>query len=184
MLTKKSTAMIGPAIFIAVTNIEAKIMLAFALSYGGSKIMDVWRIIFSHAHSMEVTVDEIRSLLIIVITDLIFLFFPVFLVIFCGSVGGFLVRPKSMEDLKSSSSNLLKPIFNITIIFLISVVMVQFKLDQILSVMSLTVEQIFNFVWKLSLEIVAIILIVKIILIALLIFYRRFRTESKPLSHR
>ena len=145
--------------------------LVITFSLGSSRIMEGWRLIFSHAHEMEVSVDEIRNLLVIATQYMLIILAPIFVLAF--------FRSRKMDNNYPSVSKIKMPLLSTLITFMVTFIYIFFKLDHIISVMSLTVDQIFTFIWKISMEIFAIILVVKILSILVFIAVLRFRSRPK-----
>jgi len=151
------------------------ISMLIVLSFSSSSLLEAWRMTFSHAHDMEVTFDEIRNLLVISTLFFLIVLGPIFLVIFLGGVGEFILEAKKIDKRYSLFSKLIFSIIEGTLIFLIFFAYIYFNFDHILSLSSLTVGQILSFLLKMILKIISIILIVKILIITICFSFRRIR---------
>jgi flagellar biosynthesis protein FlhB len=148
------------------------ISLLIVLSLSSSSLMEAWQMTFSHVHDMGITMDEIRNLLIVSTMYLLIILGPIFLVIFLGDIFGSKKNDRSIRPrIKSVVS-----IFDTALIFVIFFSYIYFNFDHLIFLGSLSIEQIFSFILKMSVKIISIIVIIKVLIFSSLLF----RSESKP----
>lgn len=174
-MNKNNRFILEKELVLSLVLLGILVSLVVTFSLGSSRIVEGWRLIFNHAHEMEVSIDEIRNILVITTLHILVILAPIFVLIFLGCMASFFFKSRKADVNYLAVSKSVMPALTTSIILIATFTYIYFKFDHILSFMSLTVEQIFTLILEGSLEVFASILVFKILSISLIISFLRLR---------
>ena len=153
------------------------ISLAITLSVSSGNLLEAWQMVFSHTHDMQVTIVEVRNLLLVSALYFLIILAPIFLVVFMGR---FERNIMGSGEIDQGIRPILKSFYIFCEVILIALIFFSYlylNFDHILSVRNLPVEKIFSFIFRIIIEIVSLTIIIKILIISSRLFKR------EPKSH-
>ncbi|MGV7221892.1 MAG: hypothetical protein ACQ9MH_10225 [Nitrospinales bacterium] len=155
------------------------IALVLTLSISSVSLLETWRMTFSQAPNMDVTGMEVKSLLVVWFLYFLSILGPIFLIALFGGLGGFVLGLRKIKPRLAPIKKSILAILETTIILSIFFIYIYLNFDHVLYVTNFTVDQIYSFIWKMVLEIISIILILKIVIISITILSGKYQSKSE-----